>query len=100
MGAASIPFVPNVFACNTAPIGTTADSAYREAIQREADRCGVTVPPVPIDDDVFGAKVERLASHPMPLVSFTFGIPDRDVVRARQMTGTVIWQTIVSGLYA
>jgi nitronate monooxygenase len=95
--AASIPFGVNVFAPNPVPVEPDAYRGYAEIVQREADRFGLTLPPNPIeDDDYFGAKIDMLLSDPVPIVSFTFGLPDNTVIRALQAVGTTVIQTVTS----
>lgn len=93
----SIPFGVNVFAPNPVPITVESYGRYAAAVQREADRFGLTLPTEPIeDDDAFKAKIDVLLSNPVPLVSFTFGIPDGDVIRALQKAGTTVVQTVTT----
>ena len=93
----SIPFGVNVFAPNPVPITAETYHSYAAAIQREADRFGLLLPVDPIDDDdAFAAKIELLLSNPVPIVSFTFGIPDGDVIAALQKAGTTVVQTVTS----
>lgn len=95
--AASIPFGVNVFAPNPVPIDVEAYRRYAAALKPEADRLGVTMPADPIeDDDAFDAKVDLLRSDPVPVVSFTFGLPGADVIRGLQEAGTVLVQTVTS----
>lgn len=92
-----IPFGINVFAPNPVPISPARYAEYAQAVQREADRFGITLPDRPIDnDDHFGAKVDLLLTDPAPLVSFTFGIPRADVIRALQRAGSAVVQTVTS----
>ncbi len=94
---ASVPFGVNVFAPNPVPITAGAYRRYAAAVQREADRFGLTLPTDPIDDDdAFDAKIELLLSNPVPIVSFTFGIPADRVIRALQRAGTAVVQTVTS----
>ncbi|MCZ8377846.1 nitronate monooxygenase [Mycobacterium sp. CPCC 205372] len=94
---ASIPFGVNVFAPNPVPIGEADYRRYAAAVQREADRFGLTLPADPVDDDdAFGAKVDILLSDPVPVVSFTFGLPGGDVIRALHKAGTAVVQTVTS----
>ncbi|MDO3635425.1 NAD(P)H-dependent flavin oxidoreductase, partial [Mycolicibacterium arseniciresistens] len=94
---ASVPFGVNVFAPNPVPIDEAAYRRYAAAVQREADRFGLTLPADPVDDDdAFGAKVDILLSDPVPVVSFTFGLPGGDVIRALQKAGTAVVQTVTS----
>jgi NAD(P)H-dependent flavin oxidoreductase YrpB (nitropropane dioxygenase family) len=93
----SIPFGVNVFVPNPVPITAESYRIYAAAVQREADRFGLSLPEEPTDDDdAFGAKVDLLLSNPVPLVSFTFGIPEVDVIRALQKVGTTVVQTVTS----
>lgn len=93
----SIPFGVNVFAPNPVPISAASYHGYAAALRREADRFGLILPAEPIeDDDAFAAKIELLLSNPVPLVSFTFGIPDRTVITALQKAGITVVQTVTS----
>jgi len=94
---ASIPFGVNVFAPNPVPIGVETYRSYAAAVQREADRFGLTLPADPVDDDdAFGAKIDLLLSSPVPVVSFTFGLPEATLIRALQKAGTAVVQTVTS----
>lgn len=94
---ASVPFGVNVFAPNPVPITAEAYRRYAAEMQREADRYGLTLPADPIDDDdAFEAKIDMLRSDPVPLVSFTFGLPGPDIIRALQDAGTAVLQTVTS----
>ncbi|WP_197377119.1 nitronate monooxygenase [Mycolicibacterium baixiangningiae] len=95
--AASVPFGVNVFAPNPVPIDAEAYRRYAAAVQAEADRYGLTLPTGPVDDDdAFDAKVDLLRSESVPVVSFTFGLPTIDVIRALQKAGTTVVQTVTS----
>lgn len=95
--AASIPFGVNVFAPAPVPIDAEAYREYAAAVQRVADRYGLTLPTDPVvDDDAFDAKIELLLSAPVPLVSFTFGLPPGDVIAQLQRVGTAVVQTVTS----
>ncbi|MGW0158958.1 nitronate monooxygenase [Mycobacterium sp. NPDC003323] len=94
---ASIPFGVNVFVPNPVPIDTASYRRYAQAVQQEADRYDLTLPAEPVDDDdAFGAKVDLLVSDPVPVVSFTFGLPGRDAITALQKAGTVVVQTVTN----
>jgi nitronate monooxygenase len=95
--AAGIPFGVNVFAPNPVPISTQRYAEYARAMQREADRFGISLPDAPIDsDDYFGAKIDLLRADPVPIVSFTFGIPGREVIGDLQQAGSTVVQTVTS----
>jgi nitronate monooxygenase len=94
---ASVPFGVNVFAPNPVPIGPADYRAYAAQVQREADRFGVTLPAEPKDDDdAWAAKIDLLLSDPVPVVSFTFGLPDTATISALQKQGTVVIQTVTT----
>lgn len=94
---ASIPFGVNVFVPNAVPITDDAYREYAEALHVEADRFGLALPAHPIDDDdAFGAKIDLLLSNPVPVVSFTFGLPADDVIKALQKAGSVVVQTVTT----
>ena len=96
--AQDIPFGVNVFAPNPLPVDPEAFRAYARLIQPEADRYGLDLTgsePVE-DDDAFAEKCDLLLHDPVPLVSFTFGIPERSVVTALRRAGTVVLQTVTN----
>ncbi|RVW04268.1 nitronate monooxygenase [Rhodococcus xishaensis] len=101
---ASIPFGVNLFAPNSVPVSSEMYRTYAEIVQREANRFGLTLPPDPLeDDDYFDDKIELLLSDPVPMVSFTFGIPGitaptrvTGVIRALHAVGTTVVQTVTS----
>lgn len=85
-------FVPRPF---------TADLAqyrrYADALRPLASRYGVELPPDPVeDDDQWDAKLGLLLSDPVPVVSFTFGIPPGKVISDLRARGTVVVQTVTS----
>lgn len=95
--SASIPFGINVFAPNPVPISAQRYREYAAMLQREAEQYEITLPPAPVDsDDHFGAKIDLLLANPVPLVSFTFGIPDRAVIHDLQRAGSTVLQTVTS----
>jgi nitronate monooxygenase len=95
--AEGIPFGVNVFAPNSLPVDPAAYRAYAAIVQREADQFGLTLPPDPIEDtDSFDEKIALLLDDPVPMVSFTFGIPSRHVISALRQAGTVVVQTVTT----
>lgn len=94
---ASIPFGVNIFAPNLVPITGPDYRHYAGALRADADRFGLTLPAEPIDDDdAFGAKIDLLSANPVPVVSFTFGLPSHDVITALQRAGTTVVQTVTT----
>src|ERR1700753_4015393 len=83
--AEGIPFGINVFAPNPVPVDPDAYRTYAATIQREADHFDVSLPTEPIEDNYrFAEKIALLLDDPVPIVSFTFGIPPRSVIAALQ----------------
>jgi NAD(P)H-dependent flavin oxidoreductase YrpB (nitropropane dioxygenase family) len=95
--AQNVAFGVNLFAPNPVPVSQEAYRRYAGTVQAEADRFGLTLPGEPIDDDDHWTdKIDLLISAPVPWVSFTFGIPDRVVVRALRKAGSTVLQCVTS----
>ncbi|WP_055500170.1 NAD(P)H-dependent flavin oxidoreductase [Streptomyces albus] len=91
--AEGVPFGVNLFARNPTPVSPEAYRAYARLLQAEADRHGLTLSGTgPLeDDDGWADKLTLLTEHPVPWVSFTFGVPDaEDVARLRRAGSTVL----------
>ena len=87
----------NLFAPNPVPVEAAAYRRYRDALRGDADRLGVVLPPEPVeDDDHWRDKVDVLLEHPVPIVSFTFGLPDAAAVSALHRAGSFLVQTVTS----
>jgi NAD(P)H-dependent flavin oxidoreductase YrpB (nitropropane dioxygenase family) len=91
-------FGVNLFVPNPMPVDGDDFRHYRQAIRIEADRYGVDLGAgAPLeDDDLWRAKVDLLVADPVPVVSFTFGLPEPTVVAALRAAGTVVVQTVTS----
>ena len=91
-------FGVNVFAPTAGvPVDRAAYAAYRELLLPLAERYGVELPVEPVeDDDEWQAKVDVLVEQPPPVVSFTFGLPDRGSADALRRAGCVLAQTVTS----
>jgi nitronate monooxygenase len=90
-------FGVNVFAPNPVPVDPAAYQSYRDAIRPEADRYQVELPDRPQeDDDQWRAKIDLLVADPVPVVSFTFGLPSAGEVVALQRAGSIVIQTVTS----
>ncbi|WJY01728.1 nitronate monooxygenase [Curtobacterium sp. 458] len=90
-------FGVNLFVPNPVPIDPEAYEAYRAELEHEAGR---TLPPHHEDDDAWADKVAALLDDPVPVVSFTFGLPDRSVVRAFRRRGVVTVQSVTDPVEA
>ena len=92
-----IPFGVNVFTPNPLPVDPDSYRAYAAIMQREADQFGLSLPREPIEDtDKFDEKIALLLDDPVPMVSFTFGIPPRDVIAALRQASSVVVQTVTT----
>ena len=96
--AATGRFGVNLFVPNPVPVEPGAYSAYARAIRPEGEVHGVDLTAVPLteDDDRWSEKVALLIEDPVPVVSFTFGIPDREAVAALSRVGTLTVQTVTT----
>jgi nitronate monooxygenase len=96
--AAGVPFGVNLFVPNPVPAEPGEFRRYARAIQAEADRYGLDLgAAAPVeDDDHWTGKVDLLLADPVPVVSFTFGIPGRSVIHDLRRAGTVTVQTVTS----
>jgi nitronate monooxygenase len=90
-------FGVNLFAPNPVPVDRPAYQAYRETLRADADRLGVALPEDPVeDDDAWRDKIDLLIDTGVPVVSFTFGVPERAVVDALRAVGSLLVQTVTS----
>lgn len=95
--AANVPYGLNIFVPTPPPADIAPLEAYRRLLQAEADRYEVDLPPLRVrDDDSFAAKVELAIAYAVPLVSFTFGVPGREVVDALHAAGSRVLITVTS----
>lgn len=90
-------FGVNLFAPNPQAVDRAEYRRYADALRPLAERFGVSLPPDPVeDDDHWDAKIDVLRQHPVPVVSFTFGIPPQQVIDSLRAQGTLVVQTITN----
>lgn len=103
--ATSAPFGVNVFLLDRvdseealdAEGGDDAVARYAAAITPVAERLGITLAHDPVFSDFDqDAKIAALVEDPVAVVSFTFGIPDPDDVRALQEAGSAVVVTVAT----
>jgi NAD(P)H-dependent flavin oxidoreductase YrpB (nitropropane dioxygenase family) len=96
--AASVPFGVNLFAPNPVPVDPEAYRRYAGTLAPEAEPYGVDLGSIPIteDDDHWQDKLDLLVAEPVPLVTFTFGIPDPAALAALRGAGSLLGQTVTS----
>ena len=80
-------FGVNVFVPGEPTLHLEALADYVRSLEKEAAALGATLGTPRWDDDDYGAKLDVLLADPPALVSFTFGCPATDVVRALQAAG-------------
>jgi nitronate monooxygenase len=99
VAAAGIPFGVNLFVPNPVPVEAVAYRRYAELMAVEAGRYGVTVDPLAApmeDDDRWHDKLDVLRAYPVPVISFTFGLPSRDDLAIIRRTGALLVQTVTT----
>lgn len=92
------PFMVNLFVPDPEPQFSEAELASAlDALQPMLDDLGLPRPALkpPYAAD-FGGQLRAVLAAPPAAVSFTFGLPDADVVRAFQAQGTQVWVTVTS----
>ena len=89
-------FGVNVFAPGQPAVDRDLVETYVASLETEASVLGVTVGVPTWDDDDYGAKVDALMARPPAAVSFTFGLPDADVVRSLQAAGSIVLLTVTT----
>jgi nitronate monooxygenase len=89
-------FGVNLFVPRQATREPEALSAYVGQLEKEAGDLGAKVGAPSWDDDAYGAKLSVLMEDPPPLVSFTFGCPSADALRALQSAGTLVAITVTT----
>ncbi|MEV6654665.1 nitronate monooxygenase [Streptomyces sp. NPDC051219] len=93
-----VNFGVNLFAPGPLPIATEAFRRYARAIAPTAQAYDIDVQAAEIveDDDHWSDKIDLLLSEPVPVVSFTFGIPEAAVIASLRAAGTLVVQTVTS----
>ena len=99
--AAAQAFGVNLFAPNPLAIDPAEYRRYAEALRPLAERYGVELPLGPVeDDDHWDEKLDLLRRDPVPVVSFTFAIPPRQVIDSLRSHGSIVAQTVTSAAEA
>lgn len=90
------PIAVNLFVIQGEPADPAVYADYVRSLEPEAERLGVEVGQPRFDDDEFDAKLDVLVGEPVPVVSFTFGIPSRAATDKLRAAGSEIWITVTS----
>ncbi|KAA9393913.1 nitronate monooxygenase [Kocuria coralli] len=90
-------FGVNLFVPHPVPIQTGDFRAYARSLEDLARRFDVELAAEPQeDDDAWAEKVDLLVQDPVPVVSFTFGLPSAEDIARLQAAGTVTVQTVTN----
>jgi nitronate monooxygenase len=97
LSASGLPFGLNIFLPSPPPIDVAPLQQYRRTLKPEADRYGAELPRLRLDDDDdFAAKVKIAVGAAVPLVSFTFGVPEAAVVTSLRRAGCTVLVTVTT----
>ena len=69
---------------------------YLSALRPHAELLGVELGPASWDDDDYPRKLEDVLAEPPAMVSFTFGVPEPEVVRTLQRAGSLVIVTVTT----
>lgn len=94
--AAGRPFGVNVFALSPVPVAEAEFRRYAARIAPEGAPYGLDLAAAAPseDDDHWAAKLDLLLADPVPVVSFTFGLPPASVIRDLRRAGSRVLVTV------
>lgn len=88
-------FGVNVFVAPAERIDPATVAAYAEELRPDFERFGLTPDPTPRhDDDLWDEKLALLRESPVPIVSFTFGLPRAADIAALRRAGSRVLATV------
>jgi nitronate monooxygenase len=90
------PFGVNLFVPSRFDVAEDAVAAYAAALAGETERYGVELGEPTWSDDDWDAKLAVVLRERPPVVSFTFGSPDREVVASLQAEDVAVWCTVTT----
>jgi nitronate monooxygenase len=95
-------FGVNLFVPNPVTADPELFAAYARAIRPEGELYGLdtTASPLVEDDDLWDDKLDLLLSDPVPVVSFTFGVPSHEVIRRLRRAGSAVVQAVTNAVEA
>jgi nitronate monooxygenase len=88
------PFGVNIFYLSRTDVDGELLAAYAERLGPEAERQGARLGEARYEDDAFDEKVAVVAQERIPIVSFTFGCPPREVFDVLHGRGSAVWVTV------
>jgi nitronate monooxygenase len=92
----SRPFGLNLFVPGPASEDAAALRRYAEALAGEAARLGAALGEPRHDDDRWEEKLALAREERVPVVTFTGGCPDAEVVRTLREAGREVWLTVTT----
>lgn len=100
--ATGLPFGVNVFVPTPVPVDEAAFRRYAARIADEGRPYGLDLAAAPRteDDDHWAEKVALLVRDPVPVVSFTFGLPPAAVVHDLRRAGSRVLVTVTDPVEA
>lgn len=94
-------FGVNLFSPHPIRVDPAAYTEYALDLASAARRFGAALPARPVeDDDGWLDKLDVLRSDPVPLVSFTFGLPPAAALRELRRAGSAVAQTVTTAAEA
>jgi nitronate monooxygenase len=87
-------FGVNVFAVTPSVVSSSALDDYASSVRDSTSYIGVEPGSPRTDDDHFEEKCSALLADPVPIVSFTFGFPSRELVDRMHGAGSHVWVTV------
>jgi nitronate monooxygenase len=90
------PFGVNVFVPGAPYADASALTTYLDSLEAADGRGEVPLGNATWDDDAFDGKVATLLADPPAVISFTFGCPPAEVIRALQDAGAAVVITVTS----
>jgi nitronate monooxygenase len=90
------PLGANVFVPGGGPAAPGSYRPFLERLQWWAQERDLPLGEPRYSDDGWQAKIELLVRERLPVVSFTFGCPDRDVIAALKKVGSEVWITVTA----
>jgi nitronate monooxygenase len=86
----------NVFVPGDGPTKPAVYGPYVNRLAQSAQRQDLPLGTARYSDDFFEEKIELLVSDPVPVVSFTFGVPSPRAMHRLRSVGSEIWVTVTT----
>jgi nitronate monooxygenase len=92
----SRPFGLNIFVPGPPSADPAAVASYGETLAGEAERLGVEIGEPRHDDDGWDEKLALAREERVPVVAFTSGCPDEQVLASLRGAGCEVWVTVTT----